>query len=59
MYLHWVQTRWVQGRNELFINKDNGTFTVECSAIRLHFSGYATQSAFFDMTGMAIWIVLF
>src|SRR3954469_10114642 len=42
------QTRWVQGRNELFINNGNGTFTESAKKYGLDFSGYATQAAFFD-----------
>ncbi|TKK64425.1 RNA-binding protein [Ilyomonas limi] len=42
------QTRWVQGRNELFINNGNGTFTESAKQFGLDFSGYTTQSAFFD-----------
>ncbi|MFL5739507.1 MAG: VCBS repeat-containing protein [Flavisolibacter sp.] len=38
----------LQGRNELFINKGNGTFTESAGAYGLDFSGFSTQAAFFD-----------
>jgi hypothetical protein len=36
------------GRNELFINNKNGTFTEQAAAFNLAFKGLATQAAFFD-----------
>ena len=36
------------GRNELFINNKNGTFTEQAVAFNLAFQGLATQAAFFD-----------
>ncbi len=36
------------GRNELFINNKNGTFTEQAAAFNLAFEGLATQAAFFD-----------
>jgi enediyne biosynthesis protein E4 len=36
------------GRNELFINNKNGTFTEKAAAFNLAFQGLATQAAFFD-----------
>jgi hypothetical protein len=36
------------GRNELFINNTNGTFTEQAAAFNLAFQGLATQAAFFD-----------
>lgn len=36
------------GRNELFINNKNGTFTEQAVAFNLAFEGLATQVAFFD-----------
>lgn len=36
------------GRNELFINNGNGTFTESAAKYGLDFSGLSTQSAFFD-----------
>jgi enediyne biosynthesis protein E4 len=38
----------LQGRNELFINKGNGSFTESASQYGLDFSGFTTQTAFFD-----------
>lgn len=37
-----------KGRNELFINNKNGTFTEQAVAYNLAFQGLATQAAFFD-----------
>jgi hypothetical protein len=37
-----------QGRNELYINNGNGTFTESAAAYGLDFSGFATQAVFFD-----------
>jgi len=36
------------GRNELFINNGNGTFTESAKSYGLDFSGFATQAVFFD-----------
>ena len=36
------------GRNELFINKGNGTFTESAAQYGLDFSGFTTQAVFFD-----------
>lgn len=38
----------LHGRNQLFINNHNGTFTENAAAYGLDFEGYATQAAFFD-----------
>lgn len=38
----------LQGHNELFINKGNGVFTESAAAYGLAFSGFSTQSVFFD-----------
>lgn len=38
----------LQGRNQLFINQGDLTFTEEASAYGLDFQGFSTQSAFFD-----------
>src|SRR6476620_11705581 len=38
----------LQGRNELFINNGNGTFTESAAKYGLDFSGFTTQAAFFD-----------
>ncbi len=37
-----------QGRNELYINNGNGSFTESAVAYGLDFSGFATQAVFFD-----------
>jgi hypothetical protein len=38
----------LQGHNQLFINNRNGTFTESAVEYGLDFSGFTTQSAFFD-----------
>lgn len=38
----------LEGRNELFINNGNNTFTEAAVSYGLDFAGYATQAAFFD-----------
>lgn len=38
----------LQGRNQLFINNRNGTFTDSATAYGLDFTGFSTQAAFFD-----------
>ncbi len=38
----------LKGRNELFINNGNGTFTESAAKYGLDFSGYSTQAVFFD-----------
>lgn len=38
----------LQGRNQLFLNNKNGTFTESAAAYGLDFSGFGTQAAFFD-----------
>lgn len=37
-----------QGKNELFINNQDGTFTESASAFGLDHEGFSTQAAFFD-----------
>ena len=41
-------TYGLKGHNELFMNNGNGTFTESSAKYGLDFSGYTTQSAFFD-----------
>lgn len=41
----------LRGRNQLFINQGNLTFSEEASAYGLDFEGFSTQSAFFDHDG--------
>ena len=38
----------LEGRNQLFINNKNGTFTESAKEYGLDFSGFSTQAAFFD-----------
>jgi hypothetical protein len=38
----------LKGRNELFINNGDGTFTESAAKYGLDFSGYSTQAVFFD-----------
>lgn len=38
----------LHGRNELYINNGNGTFTESAEQYGLHFSGFSSQAAFFD-----------
>jgi enediyne biosynthesis protein E4 len=38
----------LKGRNELFINNGNGTFTESAAKYGLNFSGFSTQAVFFD-----------
>lgn len=43
-----AQMHGLQGHNELFINKGNGVFAESAAAYGLAFSGFSTQSVFFD-----------
>jgi hypothetical protein len=38
----------IRGRNQLFINQQDGTFREEAAAYGLDFQGFSTQAAFFD-----------
>ena len=38
----------LNGRNQLFINNGNSTFTESAASYGLNFSGFSTQAAFFD-----------
>ena len=40
-----------RGRNQLFVNRGDGTFSEEAEAYGLAFEGYGTQAAFFDYDG--------
>lgn len=40
--------RGLKGRNELFINRGNNTFTESAAQYGLDFSGFTSQAAFFD-----------
>lgn len=43
-----ANTHGLQGRNELFINKGDGTFAESAAQYGLDFSGFSTQAVFFD-----------
>ena len=43
-----ANTHGLHGRNELFINNGNGTFTESAAKYGLDFSGFSTQAVFFD-----------
>jgi hypothetical protein len=43
-----AHTHGLEGRNELFINNGNGTFTESAAQYGLDFSGFSTQAVFFD-----------
>ena len=43
-----ANTHGLEGRNELFINNGNGTFTESAAQYGLDFSGFSTQAVFFD-----------
>ncbi len=42
------QVHGLQGRNQLFINNGNNTFSEQAIIFGLDFSGFSTQAAFFD-----------
>ena len=42
------QQKGLEGHNQLFINQKNNTFKEQSAEYGLNFSGYSTQSAFFD-----------
>jgi len=49
IYVSAVANRYgLKGHNELFINNKNGTFTESASKYGLDFSGFTTQTIFFD-----------
>ena len=49
IYVSAVSNRYgLTGHNELFINNGNGTFTDKSKEYGLDFSGFTTQTAFFD-----------
>src|ERR1041384_2442320 len=51
IYESGVNYRGMQGRNVLYINNGDGTFTDRAEEYGLAFSGYSTQAAFFDYDG--------
>lgn len=51
IYVSGVDYLGMKGRNVLYINNGDGTFTDRTDEYGLGFSGYATQAAFFDYDG--------
>ncbi|HEV2671599.1 MAG TPA: VCBS repeat-containing protein [Gemmatimonadales bacterium] len=51
IYVSGVNALGLQGRNVLYINNGDGTFTDRTAEYGLAFSGYSTQAAFFDYDG--------
>ena len=51
IYVSGVNYRGMNGRNVLYINNGDGTFTDRAAEYGLGFSGYSTQAAFFDYDG--------
>jgi hypothetical protein len=51
IYVSGVNYRGMQGRNVLYINNGDGTFTDRTEEYGLAFAGYSTQAAFFDYDG--------
>ena len=48
IYVSTVSYRGLHGRNALYVNNGDGTFTDRASDLGIDFEGYATQAAFFD-----------
>ena len=51
IYVSGVNYLGMQGRNVLYINNGDGTFTDRTKEYGLDFAGYSTQAAFFDYDG--------
>ncbi len=51
IYVSGVDYLGMKGRNVLYINNGDGTFTDRTDEYGLAFSGYSTQAAFFDYDG--------
>jgi len=51
IYVSGVNYLGMQGRNVLYINNGDGTFTDRAEEYGLAFAGYSTQAAFFDYDG--------
>ena len=48
IYVSTVSYRGLRGRNALYVNNGDGTFTDRAHDFGIDFEGYATQAAFFD-----------
>jgi hypothetical protein len=51
IYVSTVNYRGLHGRNTLYINNGDGTFTDRAHDFGVDFEGYSTQAAFFDYDG--------
>src|SRR5512143_1282824 len=51
IYVSGVSYLGMHGRNVLYINNGNGTFTDRTEEYGVEFAGYSTQAAFFDYDG--------
>ncbi|HSD33600.1 MAG TPA: VCBS repeat-containing protein [Gemmatimonadales bacterium] len=51
IYVSGVSYLGMHGRNVLYINSGNGTFTDRAKEYGVEFAGYSTQAAFFDYDG--------
>ena len=51
LYVSTVSYRGVRGRNALYVNNGDGTFTDRAHDYGIDFEGYATQAAFLDYDG--------
>jgi enediyne biosynthesis protein E4 len=51
IYVSTVSYRGLRGRNALYVNNGDGTFTDRARDFGIDFEGYATQAAFFDYDG--------
>jgi enediyne biosynthesis protein E4 len=51
IYVSTVSYRGLRGRNALYVNNGDGTFTDRAHEFGVDFEGYATQAAFFDYDG--------
>ena len=51
VYVSTVSYRGLRGRNALYVNNGDGTFTDRAHDFGIDFEGYATQAAFFDYDG--------
>src|SRR5215203_3001013 len=51
IYVSTVSYRGMRGRNALYVNNGDGTFTDRAHDFGIDFEGYSTQAAFFDYDG--------